>query len=87
VDGAALFKNMLEMVYNPPPMDDLTERYNEGIVPAPPVAPDRARLRRPNWIPTPARVQAARQTLLRYLLVLTLVFVAVSVLSTLLGGF
>ncbi|GAB4489899.1 MAG: hypothetical protein Fur0016_07040 [Anaerolineales bacterium] len=50
---------------------DLTERYNDGVVPAPRLEAEPRRLRPPAWMPTPAQAQFARRTLKRNLLVIT----------------
>jgi hypothetical protein len=42
---------------------DLSERYNEGLVPEPDLAVDPARMPRPAWQPTAIQVQAARKQL------------------------
>ena len=51
---------------------DLSERYNDGLVPPPDLAGEPARLQRPSWQPTPAQVEAARRLLARNLIILTL---------------
>jgi hypothetical protein len=66
--------------------DDLTNRYNDGLVPAPQPVYEALRLRRPLWIPTPAQMEAARKNLLRNLLILALAGVAVFVIFSLNGG-
>ncbi len=67
--------------------NDLTNRYNEGLVPAPNPVSDHYRLRRPGWIPTPAQVDAARKSLARNLVIGALVAMAVVVIFSLFGGF
>jgi hypothetical protein len=42
---------------------DLSERYNDGLVPPPELADEPARLQRPAWQPTPAQIEAARKQL------------------------
>jgi hypothetical protein len=42
---------------------DLSERYNDGLVPAPDAPGEPHRLRPPAWKPTPARVDLARKRL------------------------
>jgi hypothetical protein len=42
---------------------DLSERYNDGLVPPPELAGEPPRLQRPAWQPTPAQVEAARKRL------------------------
>jgi hypothetical protein len=65
---------------------NLTDRYNAGLVPPPQPDSEALRLPRPNWIPTPAQVETARQTLRRNLLILALVMAAVYVILWLIGG-
>lgn len=50
---------------------DLTERYNDGLVPAPRLEAEPRRLRPPAWMPTPAQAQFARRNMKRNLLVIT----------------
>lgn len=49
----------------------LTERYNDGLVPAPRLEAEPRRLRPPAWMPTPAQAQFARRNTKRNLLVIT----------------
>lgn len=50
---------------------DLTERYNDGVVPAPRLEAELRRLRPPAWMPTPTQAQFARRNLKRNLLVIS----------------
>ena len=49
---------------------DLSERYNDGLIPAPQLGAEARRLRPPAWRPTPAQVQVARASLKKNLLIL-----------------
>ena len=51
---------------------DLTDRYNDGLVPPPEIKVTAGRLPYPDWRPTPAQVEAAHQNLTRDLVVLAL---------------
>ena len=53
-------------------MDDLSERYNDGLVPAPQLSDDAPRLQRPAWQPTSAQVAQARARLGGSVMVLAL---------------
>jgi hypothetical protein len=55
---------------------DLSERYNDGLVPSPELAAEPVRLQRPAWQPTPAQVEAARKRLGLSLAILALLVCA-----------
>jgi hypothetical protein len=62
---------------------DLSERYNDGLVPPPDLAGEPARLQRPAWQPTSAQVEAARRQLGRGLVILALLIFACLVIFAL----
>ena len=66
---------------------DLSERYNDGLVPQPELAGEPpARLQRPAWQPTAAQVQAAHAQSKRSLIILALLAIACLVLLALALG-
>ena len=65
---------------------DLSERYNDGLVPPPELAGEPGRLQRPAWQPTPAQVEAARKQLGRNVAILALIICACLVVSALALG-
>jgi len=66
---------------------DLSERYNDGLVPQPIQAGEQpARLQRPAWQPTPAQVAAAHAQATRSIIILALLAVACLVLFALALG-
>jgi hypothetical protein len=65
---------------------DLSERYNDGLVPPPELTAEPARLQRPAWQPTPAQVEAARKRLGLSLAILTLLICACIVVFALVLG-
>jgi hypothetical protein len=66
---------------------DLSERYNDGLVPQPKVAGEPpARLQRPAWQPTAAQVEAAHAQSTRSIIILVLLAVACLVLLALALG-
>ena len=64
---------------------DLSERYNDGLVPQPELGGEPARLQRPPWQPTPAQVEDARKGLWVSLAVLALLVCACLVIFALLN--
>ena len=66
--------------------NDLSERYNDGLVPAPQLSAELARLQRPAWQPTPEQLQAARGRLVRSLAVIALLVCACLVVFALAWG-
>jgi hypothetical protein len=58
---------------NPPSEPDLSDRYNDGLVPPPQLTGEPARLPRPAWQPTPAQVDFARQRLTLNIIILVMV--------------
>lgn len=69
------------------PLDpELSDRYNDGVVPPPHLAGEPVRLPRPDWQPTAVQVQAARRELLRNSILLVLVILACVVVFALLSG-
>ena len=65
---------------------DLSERYNDGLVPAPQLSGESARLQRPAWQPTPEHIQVARGRLIWSLAVLALLVCACLVMVALAWG-
>ena len=65
---------------------DLSERFNDGVVPPPDMAFEPVRPLRPAWQPEPAQVAAARQQLSRSGLILGLLLCACLILALLLAG-
>ena len=66
---------------------DLSERYNDGLVPQPEVAGEPpARLQRPAWQPTAAQVEAAHAQTTRSIIILGLLVVACLLLLALALG-
>lgn len=65
---------------------DLSERYNDGLVPPPELTGESPRLQRPAWQPTPAQVEAARGRLGLSLAVLAVLICACLVILALALG-
>ena len=67
---------------------DLSERYNDGLVPPPELAGEPApeQLQHPSWQPTPAQVEAARKGLGLTLAILALLVCACLVVFALALG-
>jgi hypothetical protein len=59
---------------------NLSERYNDGLVPAPKLDVDPRRLRPPAWLPGSAQLQTARRTLKRNLLILAGIIILIGTL-------
>lgn len=57
---------------------NLSERYNDGLVPAPKSVAEPRRLRPPAWRPTPAQVTLARGTLKKNLLILAFILLLIA---------
>ncbi len=66
--------------------DDLSQRYNEGLVPAPQMTLEPPRIPRPAWQPEAARVQAAWARLWRSSLLIGLILCALLLLAALALG-
>lgn len=56
---------------------NLSERYNDGLVPAPKSDGEPRRLRPPAWRPTPAQVALARGALKKNLLILAFILLLI----------
>ncbi|HAE60064.1 MAG TPA: hypothetical protein DCG54_11320 [Anaerolineae bacterium] len=57
---------------------NLSERYNDGLVPAPKSDSEPKRLRPPAWRPTPAQVTLARGALKKNLLILAFILLLIA---------
>ncbi len=69
------------------PVDNnLSERYNDGLVPPPDLAGEPARLLRPVWQPTPAQVQVANGRLVWSIAALALLICACLAMLVLASG-
>ncbi len=60
---------------------DLTERYNDGVVPTPRLEAEPRRLRPPAWMPTPAQAYLARHSMKRNLLLLAFILLLFGALA------
>jgi hypothetical protein len=56
---------------------DISERYNDGLVPAPKLDGDPKRLRPPAWLPSAAQVKYARGRLKLNLLIITAIVILI----------
>lgn len=60
--------------------EQLSEQYNDGVVPAPHVEMIPVRLQRPRWQPTAVQVQQAEEVLLRNALILGAILLGMALL-------
>ncbi|RPH59701.1 MAG: hypothetical protein EHM81_07710 [Chloroflexi bacterium] len=66
---------------------NLSERYNNGVVPPPELAEEPAPLQYPTWQPTPAQVETARKRLgLNIAIMALLVCACLSIIALIFRG-